>query len=568
MADRTRTTVLPRMSITDISIQHDLRVPMRDGVHLSTDLYLPPGGAPAPALLMRTPYNKRVAEFEAYAHPVWYARQGFAVAVQDVRGRFGSEGEFAPFHQEAHDGADAVEWIARQPWCSGKVGSYGFSYPGATQLLAAIQRPAGLAAMAPGMTASSYGEGWVYQRGALQLSFILSWAALLGREQALRASDLDAAAEFDSLLACPTCLFPRLPLGSAFSPELARHIPFLADWLVRSADEERWAELAPSRHYDAIQVPALHIAGWYDTFLEGTLENYCGIRDAGGAAQELIIGPWLHMPWSSHFAGGDHGPEARNIVDEAQVRFFRRTLMGEGGGGDPPVRIYVMGENRWHGFESWPPPGGHSLVLYLRSDGRANSLNGTGALSHEPPPADEDGDVWASDPSFPVVSLGGRSCCTADVAPMGPADQRDQESRNDVLVYSTDVLEHDVTVIGYPELTLFSAADTPSSDLVVRLVDVHPDGSAINVSDGNLRVRWTASEGARELPVPMSPTGIRFAAGHCIRLEVAGSSFPMYDRNSGSSVDSIDATAADFQVATQFVFHDASRPSRLVLPVR
>jgi putative CocE/NonD family hydrolase len=541
---------------------------MRDGVRLSTDLYLPPDGQPAPALLMRTPYNKRVAESEVYAHPIWYARQGFAVVCQDVRGRFGSEGEFAPFHHEGADGADAVEWIARQPWCNGRVGSYGFSYPGVTQLLAAIERPAGLAAMAPAMTASSYVEGRVYQRGALQLSYILSWAALLGREQALRASDLAAVVEFDRLLACPTCLFARLPFGSAFGPELARYVPFLAGWLERSTDEERVAELTPKNHYDAIQVPALHIAGWYDTFLEGTLENYCGIRDAGAPRQQLIIGPWLHMPWSSHFAGGDHGTDGRNIVDEAQVRFFRETLMGEEGDGGPPVSVFVMGENRWQGFESWPPPGGDTLVLHVRSDGRANSLNGTGVLSEEPASADEPGDVWASDPSFPVVSLGGRSCCSAGIAPMGPADQRDQESRNDVLVYSTDVLEHDVTVIGHPELTLFSAADTPSSDLVARLVDVHPDGSAINVSDGNLRVGWPESGGGRELRVPMSPTGVTFAAGHRIRLDVAGSSFPMYDRNSGSPVAAADATAADFRVATQVVFHDADRPSKLVLPVR
>jgi putative CocE/NonD family hydrolase len=556
------------MNIHEIPVQHDVRVPMRDGVQLSTDLYLPADGRPAPALLMRTPYNKRIAEFEAYAHPIWYARHGFAVACQDVRGRFDSEGTFAPFHQEARDGADTVEWIARQPWCNGKVGTYGFSYPGATQLLAAIEQPAGLAAMAPAMTAASYGEGWVYQRGALQLSFILSWAALLGREQALRASDLSAVAEFDRLLGCPTCLYPRLPLRSAFPPELMRHIPFLMDWLERSAEEERWAELAPNHHSGEMKVPALHIAGWYDTFLEGTLENYCGMRDAGAPHQELIIGPWLHMPWSSHFAGGDHGPEARNVIDEAQLRFFRRTLKGEKVEPDPPVSVYVMGENRWHGFESWPPPGGDWLVLYLRSDGRANSLNGNGLLSRKPAPSDEPCDVWSSDPTFPVVSLGGRSCCTADVAPMGPADQREQESRNDVLVYSTEVLEQDVTVIGHPELTLFSAADRPTSDLVARLVDVRPDGSAINVADGNLRVSWTESDGVRELPVPMSPTGIRFAEGHRIRLEVAGSSFPMYDRSSGSAVAAIDATAADFRVATQFVFHDARRPSRLVLPVR
>jgi putative CocE/NonD family hydrolase len=545
-----------------VEVVHDVQVPMRDGVVLSADVYLPPSAAAAPALLLRTPYGKRVAEHEGYAHPVWYARQGFAVVCQDVRGCFDSEGTFRPFHQEALDGHDTIEWIARQRWCDGRVGTYGFSYPGATQLLAAAERPPHLAAMAPGMTGSSYHEGWTYRGGALQLAFVLSWAALLGRDQAVRAGDGDAALRLDAALADASALYGHLPVARAMAGDLDRHAPFLAEWLAHPDYDDYWRATAPKERYDAVGVPALHVAGWYDVFLEGTLENHAGLVRAGAPGQELIVGPWRHLPWTAYQDGVDFGPEARNAVDEAQARFFRRTLLDEPSAGEPPVRVFVMGENAWRGLDAWPPPA-RPLTLYLRSDGRANSLNGTGTLSGEPPGPEEPADVWASDPRSPVLSLGGRSTGSA-TAPSGPADQRPEAGRNDVLVYTSDPLERPLTVIGAPALRLFAACDRPSGDLVARLVDVHPDGTALNVSDAGRR---GALDGEAELVLSLSPTAIRFAAGHRIRLELAGSSFPMYDRNPGTGRAAAHARIDELRVTTQVLFHDAARASHLALPV-
>ncbi|GAA1810135.1 CocE/NonD family hydrolase [Planosporangium flavigriseum] len=563
------TAVEPRPALgrdlLGVEVHHDVRVPMRDGVHLSADVYLP-ADTPAPALVLRTPYNKRVGEFEGYAHPSWYARHGFAVVCQDVRGTYESEGTLRPFHQEAEDGYDTIEWVAAQPWCDGAVGTYGFSYPGATQLLAATQSPPHLRAIAPAMTGSNYHEGWTYHGGALQLAFVLSWAAGLGRDQAVRAGDAAAVAAFDAILSAPYGLYARLPVRDALPPELARYAPFLREWLEHPDYDDYWRAVSPKERYDAIEVPGLHVAGWYDVFLEGTLENFSTLRRRGVASQSLIVGPWYHMPWAQTVGACDFGPEARNLVDDAQIRFFRRTLKGEDVGEEAPVRLFVMGENRWREYQEWPPPA-RDRLLYLRSDGRAGSVNGTGALSPEQPPAGEPADVWASDANLPVMSLGGRSASSAALTPMGPADQQPEEIRNDLLVYTSAALDRPLVVIGVPTATVFAACDGPGCDVVVRLVDVHPDGTAINVSDGNVRIAWDGEPSVRELAIRMSPTAIRFDAGHRIRLEIAGSSFPVLDRHPGWDVSPVAAGPHELRVVTQIVCHDAARPSRLSLPV-
>lgn len=550
-----------------VQVIQNVPVPMRDGVSLSADVYLPDSGGPAPALLLRTPYGKRIAEFEGYAHPSWYARHGFAVVCQDVRGCFASEGVFRPFFGEAADGYDTIEWVAAQPWCSGRVGTYGFSYPGATQMLAATEAPPHLTAMAPAMTGSNYHDGWTYRGGALQLAFALGWAALLARHQALRAGDLPAVAQLDGMLANPAPLYARLPVANSDTDALARYAPFLADWLEHPTYDGYWMAASPKEHYDAIEVPGLHVAGWYDIFLEGAIENYRALTDAGRARQCLLVGPWYHMPWMAYIEGVDFGAEAASVVDEVQLRFFRETLLGEAPQDEPPVRLFVMGLNRWRSYQDWPPRPQREWRLFLRSDGRANSVNGVGTLAGAGPPDGEPPDFWASEPVLPVLSLGGRSCCAADTAPMGPADQRSQEARNDVLVYTSEVLETDATVIGVPVVRLYLACDSPTSDIMLRLVDVYPDGRALNVSDGVVRLEWQHTSEVKELVVEMSPTAIAFSAGHRIRLDVTATSFPMYDRNPGSTVMPASATAADYQVVTQVLFHDATRASHLILPL-
>ena len=544
-------------------------VPARDGTTLAADLYLPDDAPRAPALVLRTPYGRRYAEAEVFAHPSWYARRGFAVIVQDCRGRGDSEGEFEPFAPEARDGADTIEWVARQPWCSGEVGMYGFSYPGTIELLAAAESPAGLRAIAPAMAGSSFGDGWTYRNGALQLAFVLSWTLLLAREGARRAGDREALECIAALEARPQELYGRLPLRSAFPAEVARHAGFFGEWLDHPAQDSYWDRFAPRAAHGAIATPALHVAGWYDIFLEGTIENFTGLVEHGAPGQRLAIGPWQHHPWGRYIGSSDFGAEASSRVDELQSAFFEGWLGSTPADPEPRVSVFVMGLDSWRELDRWPPPESARRRLHLRSAGRANSLNGDGRLAEEPPRDGEAPDVYASDPANPIRSEGGRSCCDDGSASMGPADQTRQELRNDMLVYDSEPLEAPLLVIGTPGVVLHAVTDAAGVDYVVRLVDVCPSGVAIGVTEGNVRLEAAdrpAGEVCR-IEIPLAPTAIRLEPGHRIRLEIASTSFPAYDRNPQTAIAAADATWLDFTVATQQVFHDAGRPSHLDLPV-
>lgn len=554
-------------SLLEVDAERGLRIPMRDGTELVADLCRPVGDEPVPTLLYRTPYGRVASVTEAYASPSWYARHGFAVVCQDTRGRGDSPGEFVPFQHEGADGADTIEWISRQPWSNGRVGMYGFSYPGTVQLLAAAERPPALAAIAPAMATSSFHDPWTYANGAFQLAWIFLWVLDLARETAAREGDDEGLEILARLAFTPGLLFQHLPLRDAFPERVRRHLPYLADWLDHAADDARWRAVAPRERYAAIDVPALHVTGWYDVFLPGAIENFRGLVQAGARHQRLIAGPWWHTPWTPAPGGIDFGGDAASPIDDAQVSFFRRHL--DGGSGDrfaaePPVRVFVMGENRWRDLPDWPDGGKAPTTLFLRSGGRANSLGGDGRLLSDPPSAAEPPDVLPVDPNLPVAALGGRSCCYPGLAPMGPADQRGEEGRNDVLVYTGDVLEQEVTMIGEARLTLQVASGAASADLIVRLVDVHEDGSAINIADGNRRL--ALDETPRRVEIALSATAITFRAGHRIRLDVMGSSFPLFDRNPHSGVAGTSAESADLQFARHVLVHDAARPSLLELP--
>ncbi len=566
------TNVAPTsLSLPGIDIMSGVRVAMRDGVELATDIYLPPDSGPCPTLLVRTPYGKRDVTNQGYAHPAWYAAQGFAVVHQDVRGRWDSSGVFYPYAHEATDGADAIAWVSEQPWCNGAVGTYGFSYPGATQLLAASQSPPALKAMAPAMTGRNYCEGWTYQNGAFHNAFILSWVAALAKDQAMFAGDAEAEAALADLFSCTTDLYGHLPVREAVPTKWQqKYASYLSDWFDHPTYDDYWKQWAPQESYDAMQAPGLHIAGWYDVFLEGTIDNFVALRKRGQAHHMLVVGPWYHMPWSQHVGEVDFGTEGRNVMDEIQVKFFGRWLRGDDNGieDEPPVRLFVTGSNRWREEDAWPPKGSQARALHLASDGRACSINGTGRLQDEPVSGDAPVDAFSANPLVPVISLGGRSCCYADSTPMGAVDQRSQEIRNDVLVFDGDTLDRDVTCIGVPIAILHVAADVPNVDFVVRLVDVHPNGQAINICDGIARLSDIGtSQGVQEVRIALAPMANCFQAGHRIRLDIAGSSFPTFDRNPHTGVDPRRATSSDCRVATQFVFHDARYPSRIEVPV-
>jgi len=569
-------------TIGDVVVRRDVPAVMRDGTILRADVYRPQEPGSYPVLVQRTPYDKTVAQQITYSHPAWYARRGYVVVVQDTRGRFASDGDFVPFEDEALDTADTVAWAAQLDGSNGRVATYGFSYPGANQLLGAAEQPEGLACIAPGFTGSDFYDGWTYVGGAFSLAFVVSWIEpLLALPEALRRGDLEAAIALASNATNYPGLYWTQPLAEFPLLKSTGAAPYFFDWLEHDTRDEYWRSLSIRERYDRIAAPALHFGGWYDSFIEGTLENYAALSARHGddprRAQRLVVGPWLHIPWGPLNGVRHFGDDARNRLDELQLEWFDYWLKDRGAEPPgPPVRLFVMGANGWRDFDGWPPAGVRVQEWHLRSSGKATSSSGDGSLSRERPAAGEPPDVYVSIPAMPVPSMGGRSCCDAGITPMGPLEQSFVETRNDVLVYSTPVLERDLTVIGTVELVLYAATDAADTDWTAKLVDVDERCHAVNLCDGIVRARFRES---LEHPTPIEPNRVYeyrirvgstanvFEAGHRLRLEVSSSNFPMFDVNNNTGQRVGEATILQGKVATQAVFHDADRPSRLLVPV-
>ena len=571
----------PPARYRDVVVDRDVPSRMRDGTVLYCDIYRPNGDGPWPLLLMRHPYDKTQAENLSYAHPAWYARYGYMVVVQDCRGRWMSEGAWYPFKHEEQDGYDTSVWAASLPGSNGRVGMYGFSYAGATQLWSAIHRPAGLVTIMPALTGSDYYDGWTYRGGALHLAFTQSWSAFLAQDTVHRWKDYELEG---SIAGAFGNAWANYWIPPQYYPSIRQEglAPYYYDWLEHDRYDDYWKQWSIRTRYEQIAVPALHIAGWYDIFLEGAIENFKGLQaraDGEGARknQKLVIGPWFHMPWHQKVGGRDFGADARNCVDALQVLWLDRYLRGESNQLDeePPVALFIMGENRWRFEHEWPLRRAQSTRLFLHSQGRANSLNGNGRLDRTTPGAEQP-DIFTYDPRNPVLSVGGHSCCVDILAPMGTFDQRSQELRNDVLIYSTDALPEDVEVTGAVEVVLYAASTVTDTDFTAKLVDVCPCGDAFNVAEGIIRARFRES---LEQPTPIEPgrvyeyrillgsTANVFKAGHQIRVEVSSSNFPTFDRNTNSGKRLAEAGPADWVVATQTIFHDDRYPSHIVLPI-
>ena len=564
-----------------VTLERDLPATMRDGTVLRSDVYRPEEPGTFPVLVMRTPYSKTSGQGLVYQHPAWYARQGYIVAVQDTRGRFASDGRFDPHRFESEDGADTIRWASKLTGSNGKVATYGFSYAGALQLLAAAERPAELVCCAPGFTNDDFYDGWTYVGGAFNHAFIISWVV-----QQLAIADAQKQGNYPGAIAIlrQANNFPGLywmqPLDKFPLLREANVAPYFFDWVEHDTRDEYWQQVSIRDRYDRIAVPCLHSGGWYDGFIEGTLANFAALMaragDDGSRAQRLVVGPWGHMPWGRVLGIRDFGEEADNFIDELQLQWFDYWLKGEGDILDgPPVRLFTMGENRWRDADAWPPSDVRVEEWFLRSSGRASSLSGDGALAREAP-GPEHPDIYTYNPRQPVPSTGGKSASAAEVAPVGPVEQSQVEIRNDVLVYSTPPLEQDFEVTGTVELVLFAATDAPDTDWTAKLVDVDKNGHAINLCDGIVRARFRES---LEHPTPIEPnhvyeyhirvgsTSNLFKRGHRLRLEVSSSNFPTYDTNANNGQRVGERTQLQARVATQAVFHDSDRASRLRLPV-
>ncbi len=559
--------------------QNGVAMKTRDGVTLYSDIYRPKADGKFPVILMRTPYDKSVGWAAASAYQI--ATHGYVVVIQDVRGRYTSEGEWYPFRHESNDGYDAIEWAAALPSANGKVGMTGGSYVGATQMLAAIAHPPHLAGICPVVTASNYHDNWTYQGGAFEQWFDQNWTTQLATNTMWRliAKNTNAllGAPVLPLANYPVFNYASLPAGADATAQLA---PYYLDWLAHPDYDAYWKQWSIEEHFSDIQVPALHIGGWYDIFLNGTLRNYMGIKAHGATdearkGQRLLVQIGGHAGFGRHIGDVEFGDEALKFPStDVVLAWYDYLFKGvQNEFATVPVHVFVMGENRYHQESDWPPPENKLTRYYLHSGGSANLVRGDGGLSVTPPKK-ETPDKFTYDPANPVPTIGGSLCCDAAHYEPGPRDQRPAENRNDVLVYSTKPLTEDMEVTGPVTLELWASSSAVDTDFTAKLVDVSPSGFAMDLTDGILRMRYRDSQEKPELMNPdqvykisvdLGATGNVFKKGHILRLEVSSSNFPRFDRNLNTGA--VQATSREFVSATNTILHDAEHASALLLPV-
>jgi len=563
------------MSLIDcgsgVRLERGVKCRLSDGVALVSDHYYPSGEGPWPTLLMRQPYGRDIASTVVYAHPVWFAQNGFHVVIQDVRGRGGSEGKFYPFRNEARDGAESVEWVRTHPASNGRVGMYGFSYQGATQLLAAAEQPAGLQCIAPHMTAADLYHGWFYHQGALRLSSALGWGIQMLREDARRLGLHEANDRLEAAWANVRAQALHVPYGehpAIVDPQLPDYV---RDWFTHREPGEFWSDLDISARLDQIQVPALHIAGWFDTYLEGSIAGYVALRNHAGTEharenQYLIAGPWVHIPWGDRVGETSFGEAANLNTDRVLLRWFNHWLRDNGEfNGEPHIRYFTLGPNEWRDAQEWPSS--TSFSLYLRSAGNANSRKGDGYLSKRAPDVDEPHDVFVYDPEVPVIAPGGLQALS------GPIDQSALELGNNLLIYTSEPVTRSMEVFGQPRIKLFASTSADRADFTARIVRVTVSGRAEFLSIGIARSSWIFRESTYEADnvhaweFTLEPVGFVLAPGERLRLEVASSAFPLYDRNPSTNVAPQLADNWTWGRSTQQVAHTSEFPSVLFLPL-
>ena len=594
-------TLLPCVPVTgqtaaDIVVERNVEMQTRDGVTLRADIYRPAGDGPFFVLLQRTPYNKDTAAYFARMA----AARGYMVVAQDVRGRFASEGEWYPFKNEINDGYDAVEWAAALPHSNGKVGMFSGSYIGATQMLAAISHPPHLAGLCPVVTASNYHENWTYQGGAFEQWFNESWTSSLAVDTFNRAIRQNTNALVGStvlpLSSYPVYNVKFAPDGAGLTHLLA---PYFQDWLDHPAYDSYWKQWSIEENYAQIQVPALTITAWYDIFQGGSLRNYMGMKaNAGNEAarngQQLVVALGGHSGWGRKIGEVDFGPDAFFDENAITLDWYDYLFLGKQNQftNGKPVKIFVMGENKWRDEDAWPLERAKLTRYFLTANGKANSSSGNGLLTQSdsfplssgtrtargimityPIPA-EVPDTFTYDPANPVPTVGGPLCCDAYRLAPGPRDQKEVESREDVLIYSTPPLDSDLEVTGPVTLDLFAKSSAVDTDFTAKLVDVWPNGFAQNLTEGIIRASYrdSTSEAKPIIPgkvyeykIDMWSTSNVFLKGHRIRLEISSSNFPRFDRNLNTGKSA--STSATFVKATNKILHDPVHPSALILPV-
>jgi len=554
-----------------VGLERGVRCVLSDGVTLVSDHYYPAGKGPWPTLLMRQPYGRDIASTVVYAHPSWFARQGYHVVIQDVRGRGGSEGDFYPFRHEGRDGAETIGWLRGHAACNGRIGMYGFSYQGSTQLLAAAERPEGLVCMAPHMTAADLYHGWFYHQGALRLASTLGWGIQMLREDARRRGLREAHDRLEAAWANVRSQPNFAPYGKLPAISDAALPRYVSDWVSHREPGEFWSELDISTRYHQIEIPALHISGWYDLYVEGSMAGYLALRNGAGTAfardhQYLLAGPWVHIPWGDRVGELELGSAGVPHTDALLLRWFNHWLKGTGEfAKESRVRYFALGANEWCEANEWPTEA--PVTLYLHSLGGANSRMGDGFLTAKPPTEEEPRDIFVYDPEVPVLAPGGPQALS------GAFDERAMEMGNHLLAYTTAVVRETAHLCGQPRVTLYATTSAAEADLTAKLVWVTAAGRAEFLSMGIARSSWLFRDGAyaadeiRGWEFTLEPTSVVVSPGDRLRLEVASSAFPVYDRNPSTGVSPEAADQWNWGRSTQQILHTAEYPSALHLPI-
>jgi putative CocE/NonD family hydrolase len=550
-----------------LHFERDVAVAMRDGVVLRADVYRPERPGRFPVLVFRTPYGKQFAAKGDGVH-LKAVERGYAVVLQDVRGRYASDGIFSPYRQEGADGFDTIEWAAKQPWSDGRVGTYGLSYPGAVQWLAAMQQPPHLVAMAPAMTFSSP-RRFFYMGGIFDRSW-LPWIYENVAPDARKRLGLPDEGNGEDWSRVADRYESYLPLRDL--PWLRKEAPYYFEWLAHPPEDPWWDWSELRGRYDRTHAAVLNFSGWYDDAygVEGAATNFNGLLEARGGKPDrthLVLGPWVHgVPSTTKTRAGDldFGPMAGFDYDALVLDFHDHYLRGIENrfAKEPPVRYFVMGANEWRASDAWPPATSRTETLYLDVSGNARAPR-----LRRGSPGPDSRLTFTSDPRNPVVDAHTAS---------GPHDYRGLATRADVLNFDSDPLEEDLTVAGDAAAVIFASCDCRDFDLWVRLLDVHPDGRAFNLmTPGNDVVRASYRDPAAprplepgkayELRVPTLMTAMQFRKGHRIRVQISASFDPHLSRNLQTGESEV--TSGTSRVAAITIHHGAEQPSRLILPV-
>ncbi|MGB3788190.1 MAG: CocE/NonD family hydrolase [Phormidesmis sp.] len=548
-----------------IQAQQTLSMVTRDGVRLDADVYRPVGVGPFPVLLMRQPYGRAIASTIVYAHPRWYAAHGYIVVIQDVRGRGTSEGTFSLFAHEVADGEDAVQWAGQLPGSDGQVAMYGFSYQGMTQLQAAQAKPQALKTIVPAMTGYHLYEDWAYENGALCFQLGLMWAVQLAAETARIEGNIHI---YQKLARAAR----KLPLADAIPacPEVLAEVEtFFHDWVNRPQGDRYWQQLTPQ--LDLVDLPMLHIGGWFDPYLRGDLRLYREMAARSQHLQHFWVGPWAHIPWSRKVGAIDFGPAALSPIDRLQIQWFDGILKGKGLSElhqSMPVHLFEMGRNQWRSLNAWPSETSvedSPNTYFLCSDGLANIREDSGLLSNSAVKT-QPSDTLVHDPWNPCPALGGHSSI-----PAGVFDRTAVDARGDVLTYTSAPFAEELRVVGVPKVVGAIAASTASYDLCAVLSRV-ANGTIYNLTQGYGRFQYSKDS---LISLSLHPTCFSLFPGESLRLSLSAACYPAFWVNPGTGAPAQESRSIDAQIMTLTIAlgSDPSRPgpanhiTRLQLPV-